>query len=265
MRFLSRLSLGSITDRLPFADYQAALIDDDGRSIHSVESRRTQSTAGFSLATKHQLPAGSYQGGADYYRDTTHSRNGSRTTFNQYPSAQGMPSFGYGAGPGSAHGGSEFGYGGGFVAPLAQRQSQMSFAPSQMSFAPPSAPFNRRDSHMSGLSGYGGFPQGAPSVYSMNPFTSSNPATLGVSGSSSPTDVEIVATLKSYLAHQDLVRLLSPFSVATLLTSHPFLCQMQVTKRSAREGIAALFPNADLAPRKDFINSSIDGVLQGRL
>lgn len=83
------------------ADYQAALIDDDGRSIHSVESRRTQSTAGFSLATKHQLPAGSYQGGADYYRDTTHSRTGSRTTFNQYPSMQSMPSFGYGVGPGS--------------------------------------------------------------------------------------------------------------------------------------------------------------------
>lgn len=44
-------------------DYQAALLEDngDGRSIHTVGSRRTQSTAGFSLATK--APAGAYQGG----------------------------------------------------------------------------------------------------------------------------------------------------------------------------------------------------------
>lgn len=40
---------------------------------------------------------------------------------------------------------------------------------------------------------------------------------------------------------------------------------MAVTKRTARDGLQALYPQADLAPRKDFINASIDGVLQGRL
>ena len=87
-------------------DYQAALLDDDGRSVHSLDSRKTHSTTGFSLATR--MPPGSYHGGTDYYRDTG-SRSQSRATHNPFPT---MPQLPYGGGgPGSVMGGgSEFGY-----------------------------------------------------------------------------------------------------------------------------------------------------------
>lgn len=122
-------------------------------------------------------------------------------------------------------------------------QSQMSFGQGQGSLGgmpPPMSSLgmgNRRQSHMSGLS-YGGM-GGAPSVYSMAAFAPPAP-----SQSTSPTDGELVAALKAYLASQDL---------------------MTVTKRTAREGLQALFPNAELGPRRDAINAMIDGVLQGRL
>lgn len=166
-----------------------------------------------------------------------------------------MPSqFGLQPGPGSAVGaqsvrGSELGYGGGMVARPASfggnymptLQSQMSFGPGSMGGMPPPMSSlgmgNRRQSHMSGLS-YGGLP-GAPSVYSMAAFAPPAP-----SPSASPTDAELVAALKANLASQDL---------------------MTVTKRTAREGLQALFPNAELGPRRDAINAMIDGVLQGRL
>ncbi|ORY88598.1 chitin synthase-domain-containing protein [Leucosporidium creatinivorum] len=243
-----------------FAEYQARLDAedpfDDGRSYRS---GKTQSTAGFSLATK--LPPGSYHGGADYYRDTVHSRSASKSTlaFAGGPPTGGSQ-FGYAAPP-SAYGGapsirgSEFGgygggaaarpgsYGAGFMPTL---QSQMSLgghpgsSASMLGGPPPpmGGMGNRRASNMSGLS-YGGFGAGA-SVYSMGAFAPPQP-----SQSTSPTDEEIVVALKAYLASQDL---------------------MTVTKRTARDGLQnQCFPMADLAPRKDAINAMIDGVLQGRL
>ncbi|KAK4705525.1 chitin synthase, partial [Phenoliferia sp. Uapishka_3] len=225
---------------IKFADYQAALLDDDGRSVHSVESRKTQSTAGFSLATR--LPPGSYRGGGDFYRDTNHSRAQSRATVNPFPS---MPNMAYGPGPGSNAGGSEFGYGG-FPSPAFQRpshQSQMSLS----SMAPPQAPgmmgMPQRGSNMS----FGGYPQTAGSVYSMNPFAppqQQQQPTAIISDNASPTDEDLVATLKSYLASQDL---------------------MSVSKRSAREALAGLFPRADLVPRRAFVNSAIDRILSNQL
>jgi hypothetical protein len=188
-------------------EYQAALLadDDDRRSIHSSESRQTQSTAGFSLATKFpQGPGGggSYHGGPDYYRDTMHSRAGSRSTFGAFPT---MPSFYAPAPPGSQYGGSEFGYPAPSPTPspfhpaLTQRQSTMSFSPTQMSFSgiPQMA---TRDSHMSGLN-YGAFPPPSAlptmgSRMSLNPFLSPSPTTLNISESLEPTDDEIVSTLK---------------------------------------------------------------------
>lgn len=254
-----------------FSDYQAAMLEeDDNRSIHSVESRRTQSTAGFSLATR--LPAASYHGGADYYRDTNQSRQSSRSNMAAFPPS---PSYaaGYGTQQGSVRGGSEFGYPNqarnSFQPPT--NQSRNSFAPSNygqqpmmpamvsrqsmMSLGAPQMGMPNRDSTMSGFSNFGGtFPpnnfamiqqQRPMSTFSSaNPFMSNSPTSATISDSTSPTDDELVATLRSYLAHQDL---------------------MAVTKRTARDGLQALYPQADLAPRKDFINASIDGVLQGRL
>mgnify|MGYP001583124387 FL=1 len=40
---------------------------------------------------------------------------------------------------------------------------------------------------------------------------------------------------------------------------------MSVTKKTAREALAGLFPRADLTPRRAFINQAIDGVLAGTL
>jgi len=181
---------------------------DDGRSYRS---GKTQSTAGFSLATK--LPPGSYHGGADYYRDTVHSRSASKSTlaFGGGPPTGGSQ-FGYGGAPPSAYGGapsirgSEFGgygggapphsgsYGAGFMPTL---QSQMSLgghpgsSASMLGGPPPpmGGMGNRRASNMSGLS-YGGFGGGA-SVYSMGAFQPPQP-----SQSTSPTDEEIVVALK---------------------------------------------------------------------
>lgn len=59
-----------------------------------------------------------------------------------------------------------------------------------------------------------------------------------------PTDAEIVVALREYLKMQDL---------------------LQVTKRSTREAMAQKFPEADLADRKQFLNKTIDAILQGQL
>lgn len=40
---------------------------------------------------------------------------------------------------------------------------------------------------------------------------------------------------------------------------------MAVTKRSVREALSRMFPNAGLSDRKDEINGLIEGILEGRL
>ncbi|KAM0787039.1 hypothetical protein ACM66B_006305 [Microbotryomycetes sp. NB124-2] len=234
-----------------FAEYEARVRDDD--DAKSYLSGRTHSTTGFSLATR--LPPGSYKGGADYYRDTVHSQNNLSVLGGNYASSRPGSVAGYGgAGHVSAapsnRGGSEFAFP--TQSPVMARPGSMAYMPtlqSQMSFghtqgAPslggPPAPMlgNRRASGMSGMS-YGNFP-GSASVFSMGGFTVPPP-----SQSTNPTDDELLAALKAYLAAQDL---------------------MHVTKRSAREGLQTqCFPNADLSARKDAINSMIDGVLSGQL
>ncbi|KIK53045.1 glycosyltransferase family 2 protein [Collybiopsis luxurians FD-317 M1] len=69
----------------------------------------------------------------------------------------------------------------------------------------------------------------------VNPFASSGP-----SQNPNPSDDELFSALRSYLGTQDL---------------------MTVTKKTAREAMAAKFPKADLASRKDFLNKSIDSIL----
>ncbi|GAA5924955.1 uncharacterized protein JCM15063_005776 [Sporobolomyces koalae] len=221
-----------------FSDYEAALAEEDYN--YDTRSEKSHSTAGFSLATK--LPAGSYKGGPDYYRDTVHTRGASRSTlgFNlpQLPSqgfavpgaGPGSIHGGYGQGPASVYGGTEFGYG---ASPYAQQaatyQSQMSLA-GLGGPPPPMSALPRRQSGMSAFS-FGG-----------NPFNV--PAPPAPNDESNPSDELVVAMLKQFLAGQDL---------------------MQLSKRQARDGLAKLFPNADFAPRKDFINTQIDAILSGNL
>lgn len=67
----------------------------------------------------------------------------------------------------------------------------------------------------------------------VNPF-------VGPSQSTDPSDEELLSVLRHYLSTQDL---------------------MTVTKKTAREAVMARFPKADLTPRKDFLNQSIDRIL----
>ncbi|KAG1871344.1 glycosyltransferase family 2 protein [Suillus subalutaceus] len=55
-----------------------------------------------------------------------------------------------------------------------------------------------------------------------------------------PSDDELYNALRNFLSTQDL---------------------MSVTKKSAREAMAARFPRADLTPRRDFLNQCIDNIL----
>lgn len=59
-----------------------------------------------------------------------------------------------------------------------------------------------------------------------------------------PTEDQIIMSLRQYLATTPL---------------------MQVTKRTARDHIGQRFPNADTESRKEFINHSIDAILEGRI
>ncbi|KAG8786852.1 hypothetical protein FRC12_016164 [Ceratobasidium sp. 428] len=98
------------------------------------------------------------------------------------------------------------------------------------------------DGHATGNSGLGaefGALGGRPmSTFSMA--TTVNPLGGGPSQSTNPTDEELLAVLRHYLASQDL---------------------FTVTKKSAREAVMQRFPKADLTGRKDFLNKSIDTIL----
>ncbi|PBK94008.1 chitin synthase [Armillaria gallica] len=91
-------------------------------------------------------------------------------------------------------------------------------------FGPPTLPF-------------GGGDQRPISTFSLattvNPFA-------GPNNNPNPSDEELIAALRNYLSTQDL---------------------MTVSKKTAREAMAARFPVADLASRKDFLNKAIDEIL----
>ncbi|CAE6439835.1 unnamed protein product, partial [Rhizoctonia solani] len=91
-----------------------------------------------------------------------------------------------------------------------------------------------------GLGGGTGTGTGGRPMSTFSMATSVNPLAGGPSQSTNPTDEELLAVLKHYLASQDL---------------------FSVTKKSAREAVAQRFPKADLADRKDFLNKSIDTIL----
>ncbi|GAA6030105.1 hypothetical protein JCM8097_009260 [Rhodosporidiobolus ruineniae] len=217
-----------------FSEYESALADE----VYDTRSEKSHSVAGFSLASR---PQGLYQGGA------------ARSTVGQYSLPNLQPSqsaFFGGGGPGSMYQvpmgmggpgsvvGSEFGYPGAVSSapfmPPATLASQYSLA--GLGGAPPSlSAMPRRQSGMSAFSYGGGM---APSVYSMNPFA--NPPAPTPSEDPNPSDETLRATLQAYLASTDL---------------------MKLSKRQAREAMQELFPNAQLASRKDDLNAMIDQAL----
>ncbi|KAF9241812.1 glycosyltransferase family 2 protein [Melanogaster broomeanus] len=87
----------------------------------------------------------------------------------------------------------------------------------------------------------GGHPQPAfADIRRTSTFSMATTVFSGPSNNPNPSDEELYETLRTYLSSQDL---------------------MTVTKKTAREAIAARFPRADLTPRKDFLNRSIDIIL----
>ncbi|KAF9227129.1 glycosyltransferase family 2 protein [Gyrodon lividus] len=87
----------------------------------------------------------------------------------------------------------------------------------------------------------GGPPQ--PAFGGMRPISTLSMATTtftGPSNNPNPSDEALYEALRAYLSSQDL---------------------MTVTKKTAREAMAARYPRADLTLRKDFLNHSIDNIL----
>ncbi|KAF8887281.1 chitin synthase-domain-containing protein [Gymnopilus junonius] len=200
----------------------------------------------------------------DYYRDTNLINNNSTSNFRtggsqqshsnishqgppQMPFSQyGLPQIPlmpFGSGPGSVAGGSDYGH-----MPMAPMATPMGYQTtgSMYGMMPPTlAPMMTGMSMFGGggsvngsQTGAAGLPQQRPmSTFSMA--TSVNPF-AGPNMNPNPTDDELFNALRTYLSTQDL---------------------MTVTKKTAREAIAARFPKADLSPRKDFLNQSIDKIL----
>ncbi|EJD36764.1 hypothetical protein AURDEDRAFT_117013 [Auricularia subglabra TFB-10046 SS5] len=214
----------------------------------------------------------------DYYRDTNLTYNSASNPNLRVPASQRNTTMnppqlntnfgpgGFGSRPGSAAGHGP-GSGGLLGMGLPGGSATSLHMPFMSPFAggPPSAP----GSEYGGVAPSAGpfaspMSFGVPSVYgmppaaAMNPFgarplstfslaTTVNPFAASAGGGAvapsmnpNPTDDELVAALRSYLATQDL---------------------MSVTKKTTREALAARFPKADLTSRKDFINESIDRIL----
>jgi len=192
----------------------------------------------------------------DYYRDTnlTHNNSsnpnlrlgpGSQQSHSNLSHSQAFPQLPlmpFGHGPGSAAGSD---YGGGV--PM---MPQIPFQNTGSMYGMPGMQMNPMMSNMFGGSvngSHSGFaPPSAPALTGqqrpMSSFSLATTANLfsGPSTSTNPTDDELFTALRNYLSTQDL---------------------MTVTKKTAREAIMARFPNADLTPRKDFLNQSIDTIL----
>jgi len=154
-----------------------------------------------------------------------------------------MPNFG-GSQAGSEHGGNPYaGSMHGHNPAMSMHMGMPGYAGSMYGVPP----MMQGQSMMSGLNMFGAGPPSVDaagggfrpmSTFSMSP--TANPFPAGPSQSATPTDDELAATLRTYLGTQDL---------------------MTVTKKTAREAVAAQFPNADLSGKKDFLNATIDKIL----
>lgn len=84
---------------------------------------------------------------------------------------------------------------------------------------------------------------------SVNPFA-------GPSMNPNPSNDELFNALRNYLSTQDLMTVTKKYVGPLCAYDKSDECY-----RTAREAIMAKFPKADLAPRKDFLNQSIDKIL----
>jgi chitin synthase len=92
------------------------------------------------------------------------------------------------------------------------------------------------------------------SVMSMG--TALNPFAAGPSQNPDPDDEELLNVLRAYLSSQDLMTVTKK-SVVSLFQQSKLINIL----RTAREAVMAHFPNANLAPKREFLNTSIDNIL----
>ncbi|KAF8642787.1 hypothetical protein AX16_009420 [Volvariella volvacea WC 439] len=257
-----------------FSEYEAEAWDTASR--HSDETgisgskARSRSHAPRSRAESPHSYHNASQAG-DYYRDTNitqksqHSRMGgsqlSHSNLSQHQMqtvAPPMSQFGppqlpfmpFGGGPPSVTG-SEFGQ-----LPMAMPMGYQNTG-SVYGMMPPGARNTMMSMNMNMLTGsfggsqaggMGGVPPSLPPAGTpgdarpMSTFSMATTVNLfaGPSTNPNPTDDELFTALRNYLSTQDL---------------------MTVTKKTAREAIAAKFPKADLTSKKEFLNQSIDKIL----
>ncbi|KAL0581503.1 hypothetical protein V5O48_000561 [Marasmius crinis-equi] len=254
-----------------FSEYEAEAWETATRRSEETGYSKPQSRAPRSHQSHEDFHNASQAG--DYYRDTNLTMNNSnprlasKASHSNLSHDGGRPSMSqYGGGPfmggypagGSVHG-SDYG---GHVMPMMPQMMPYQNTGSMYGMMPP-GPMTPQSMMMgnfmmptggsfggsqSGHSMTGGFaPPAMPAAQQrMSTFslaTTVNPFAGGPSTPSSnpnPSDDELFTALRQYLSTQDL---------------------MTVTKKTAREAIAARFPQADLASRKDFLNKSIDTIL----
>jgi chitin synthase len=226
------------------------------RSPSRAPGSRSQSPGGYAASQS-----------GDYYRDTNklkpHGTGGSRlrnqpsnsnmSQYGQQPMSQfgappQLPFMPFAGGPGSAAGsdyGGRMGMGMGIpFQPTGGSVYGMPMMPQHTGSAYGIPPPGMMGMGMYGAGGDGsqsvlGAPNMTRPMSTFSMATSVN-AFAGPSQNVNPTDDELFNALRIYLSTQDL---------------------MTVTKKTAREAIAARFPKADLSTRKDFLNESIDKIL----
>ncbi|EIW76465.1 glycosyltransferase family 2 protein [Coniophora puteana RWD-64-598 SS2] len=258
-----------------FSEYEAEAWEHGSHHSDGTGYPHTMSQPQFPRS-RPESPSSYNQHGGDYYRDTnltannasnpniarskgvpsmySGSRAGSMYDGRQPAMSQFLPQMpfnpfaGVGLGAGSITGGSEYGGHNGmpFPAPLGYQQTGSVYG---MMPQDPRATMMTNMNMFSGSAsqlgvpvmgaGMGGEGGGARPMSTFSMATTVNPF-AGPNMNENPTDDELFLALRIYLSTQDL---------------------MTVTKKTAREAIAAKFPKADLAARKDFLNESIDKIL----
>ncbi|EIW83186.1 glycosyltransferase family 2 protein [Coniophora puteana RWD-64-598 SS2] len=170
--------------------------------------------------------------GGDYYRDTNMTNPNSRTP-SRPASRSAHPSFYPSASQEKLN-----------MAPPSYHPMASGGMGSVYGMTPPGSQMNMSMHGTGSLGGLGGPPQlpfgNGGGMRPNSTFSMATTVFAGPNTNPNPSDEELYTALRNYLSTQDL---------------------MTVTKKTAREAIAARFPRADLTSRRDFLNQAIDSIL----
>ncbi|KAG6335389.1 hypothetical protein ID866_3703 [Astraeus odoratus] len=217
-----------------FSDHQTEIMG-NGSSDSAEPSPHLPAPQPRRPASQMQSVYGYQSESGDYYRDTNVMQNASRTNVRSHsarPESRTMSE--YNRSPSNVMESMSRG----------PPQEHISMSP-VYGMTPPPDPRVTMTSHLSrpvsSVASLGGVPQPGFSITRpMSTFSVATTTYTVPSNNPNPSDEELYNSLRTYLSTQDL---------------------MTVTKKSAREAMAARFPRADLTSRKDFLNQSIDHIL----